>query len=155
MHGNTATAALALASLLYLPSPGDSASSPLSIEAVSVSPASPGPSVLCGLSVRLKNAGVKTATDFRFRVRIEGQDVTSYNLEIWAVNVAAGTSATILLHNFYAASTAKASFPIEVTVLEGSWAEVKHEGSTSTTTPLGPIEGLPVSITQTMRISAR
>jgi hypothetical protein len=152
---STALTGLAIASLVFLPSHAPAASAPVSIEAVSVSPASPGPGVLCGLSVRLKNAGAHTATNFRFKVRIDGQDVATYNVEMYAENVAPGASDTIALHNFWTAATAKASFPVEVSVLEGAWADVKREGNTSTTPPLGPIEGLPVSATQTVQMSAK
>jgi hypothetical protein len=143
---------LALVSLGLLAPQAGAASSPVSIEAVSVMPQNPGPGVLCSLSVRLKNAGTHTATDFRFRVKIDGQDVATYNGESWAQNVAPGASDAVALHNFWTATAAKAGFTVEVTVLEGRWADVKQEANTSTTTPIGPIEGLPVSATQSVHM---
>jgi hypothetical protein len=127
----------------------------VSIEAVTVGPASPGPGVICTLGVRIKNAGSHSATDFRFKVRIDGEDVTVYHNQTYAVNVAPGTSDGIALYNFWSPAVHKASFAVEVAIVEARWADVKQEGSTSTTTPVGPIEGLPVSATQTVHMSAK
>jgi hypothetical protein len=121
------------------------ASSPVTIEAVTVEPPSPAPGVLCKLSVRLKNAGARTATSFRFKVKIDDREEATYANEVYAINVDAATSATIGLHNFWSPSPAKASLTVEVTLVEAQWAEVKREGKTTTTTPLGPVEGLPTT----------
>jgi hypothetical protein len=155
MRSSTAVSAIALVSSAFLAPSARAASTAVSIEAMSVGPQSPGPGVLCTLGVRLKNTGTHTATDFRFKVRIDDQDVASYGIQTFAVNVAPGTSDTIALYNFWSPAAPKASFPVEVTVLEGRWADVKLESKTSTTTPIGPIEGLPVSVTQSVRMSAR
>ena len=153
MHRPVGVFSLLIAGLVFLPRVAGAASA-ISVDAVSVSPANPGPNALCTLSVRLKNAGTKTATNFRFKVTIEGKEVATYGIETYAVNVPSGTSETIPLHNFWTGA-AKASFPVEVSVLEGTWADVKREGNASTTTPSGPIEGLPVSASQTVTMSAR
>lgn len=153
MRTNTPARMLAIISLAFFATQARAASPPVSIEAVSVSPQSSGPGVLCTLGVRLKNAGTHTATDFRFKVKIDGQEVTTYNIASFAVNVGPGASDTIVLHSFW--SPATAIFPVEVTVLEGRWADVKREGNTSITTPIGPIEGLPVSATQSVHTSTK
>jgi hypothetical protein len=145
---------LALVSLALLAPQAHAASSPVSIEAVSVTPQKPGPGVLCTLGVRLKNSGTHIATDFRFSVKIDGQDVATYKVESFAQNVAPGASDTIALHNFWTPTAPKASVTVEVSVLEGRWADVKQEGNTSTTTPVGPIEGLPVSATQSVQMGS-
>ncbi len=151
-----ALAALALASFgAPLVLPAHAAPSPVAIEAVTVSPASPGPGVLCTLAVRIKNGGAHSATDFRFKVRIDAEDVAVYHNQTYAVNVAAGASDSVALYNFWSPAAHKASFPVEVTIVEGRWADVKQEGGASTTTPVGPIEGLPVSATQTVRMAAK
>jgi len=143
-----------MVSLAFLATQVRAAGAPVSIEAVSVAPKSPGPGVLCTLKVRLKNAGTHTATDFRFKVKIDGQEVAIYGIESYAVNVGPGASDTIALHNFWSPATAKPSFTVEVTLLEGRWADVKREGDTSTTTPIGPIEGLPVSATESVHLAS-
>ena len=154
MRTNTPARRLAIISLAFVAALARAASSPVSIEAVSISPQSPGPGVLCTLGVRLKNAGTHTATYFRFKVKIDGQKVATYDNESYAVNVGPGTSETIVLHSFWSPATATTNLPVEVTVLEGRWADVKREGDTSTTTPTGPIEGLPVSVVQSVRMAS-
>jgi hypothetical protein len=144
----------AIVTLAFLATQARAASPLVSMEAVSVAPQRPGAGVLCTLGVRLKNAGTHTATDFRFKVKIDGEDVAIYHIESFAVNVGPGGSDTIALHSFWSPATAKANFTVEVTVLEGRWADVKREGNTSTTTPLGPIEGLPVSATQSVQMAS-
>jgi hypothetical protein len=156
MSTATAVRGLALACLAAFPAPwANAAPAPVSIEAVSVAPASPGPGVICTLGVRIKNAGSHTATDFRFKVRVDGEEVTVYRNQTYAVNVAPGTSDSVALYNFWSPSAQKASFPVEVAIVEARWADVKQEGSTSTTTPVGPIEGLPVSAAQTVHMAAK
>lgn len=152
MRTNTPVGGLAIVSLAFFAAQARAASPAVSIEAVSVAPQSPGPGVLCTLGVQLKNTGTHTATYFRFKVKIDGQDVAIYNVESFAVNVAPGTSETITLSGFWSPATAKANFTVELTLLEGQWADVKHEGNTSTTTPIGAIEGLPVSATQSVHM---
>jgi len=119
------------------------ASSPVAIEAVTVEPQSPTAGVLCRLSVRVKNAGTRVATSFRLKVRIDGREEAPYANEVYAVNVDPAAAGTIGLYNFWSPSPAKASFKVEITLVEAQWAEVKREGKTTTTTPLGPVEGLP------------
>lgn len=156
MRRSTALRGLAVASLAAFLAPwANAAPSPVSIEAVSVAPVSPGPGVICTLGVRIKNAGSHTATDFRFNVKVDGEEVTVYHNQTYAVNVAPGTSDSIALYNFWSPAAHKASFPVEVAIVEGRWADVKQEAGTSSTTPVGPIEGLPVSATQTVRMSAK
>ena len=154
MRTSTPVRRLGIVSLAFLAPQARAASPPVSIEAVSVAPKSPGPGVLCTLGVQLKNAGTHTATDFRFKLKIDGQDVAIYNIESFAVNVGPGASDTVALHSFWSPATAKANFTVEVTVSEGRWADVKREGNTSTTTPIGPIEGLPVSATQSVHMAS-
>lgn len=130
------------------------ASPTVTVEAVLVQPPSPPPDALCKLSVRLKNAGSQTATYFRFKVKIDGQDTAIYKDQLYAVNVEPRTSGTIELYSFWSPSAAKASLTVEVTLVEAHWAELKHEGDTSTTTSLGPVDGLPASAALSVRMSA-
>jgi hypothetical protein len=154
MQTNTPVRELAIVALAFLAAQAGAAPPPVSIEAVSVAPQSPGAGTLCTLGVRLKNAGTHTATDFRFKVKIDGRDVAIYNIESYAVNVGPGASDTISLHSFWSPAAAKATFTVEVTLLEGRWADVKREGNTSTTTPIGPIEGLPASLAQSVHMAS-
>jgi len=131
----------------------EAASSPVSIEAVTVEPQSPAPGALCRLSVRLKNAGTQVATSFRFQIKTGGQEQAVYKVEVYAINVEPGASGTIELHSFWIPSAAKGTFPLEVTLAEAQWAQVKKEGQTTTTTPTGAVEGLPVSSTHAVSLA--
>lgn len=130
--------------------PAEAAGSSVSIEAVTVEPQSPAAGGLCRLSVRLKNSGTQTATYLRFQVKVDGREEALYEVESYAVNVDPGVTAIIGLHGFWSPSAPKTSFPVEVTLTEAQWAQVKREGQTVTTTPLGLVEGLPVSSTLTV-----
>jgi hypothetical protein len=141
--------------LALLPGSSPAAPAPVSIEAVAVSPSKPGPGALCGLRVTLKNAGTHTATDFRFKVKVNGEEVSVYGGETFAEGIAPGASETITIHSFWTPTAAKSSLTIEVSVIAGRWADVKSEGATTTTTPIGPIEGLPVSATQMVPLSPK
>jgi hypothetical protein len=151
----TVLVGIAALNLALWPAEAPAAPSQVSIEAVSVSPSGAGPNVLCGLSVVLKNAGAHTATDFHFKVRIGGEEATVYGAETFAVNVAPGTSETITLHNFWTPAVPNPKLAVEVSILEGRWADVKKDASVTTTTPIGPIDGLPVSATQTVHMAAK
>jgi len=138
-----------------VPGPGAlAAPPPVSIEAVTVEPQSPAPGALCRLSVKLKNAGSQTATNFRFQVKTGGQEQSVYKVEVYAVNVEAGTSGKVDLHTFWVPPAARGSYAVEVTLTEAQWAQVKREGQTTTTTPAGAVDGLPVSSTQTVTLAS-
>lgn len=133
---------------------------PLALEAVQVDPASPGPDTLCRLSVRLRNAGTRTASAFAFRVRVDGKNLPIYEKELFLRPVppsTAGASTDIRLHNFWSSETGR-PFPtggrmnVEVTLLEARWMDVKTQDGAEVWTPVGPVEGLPVSKTVTLTL---
>jgi len=150
----TAAAVLGVLATGLLAFPTRAASSAVSIETVSVEPQSPAPGALCRLSVRLKNAGTQTATNFRFQVKTGGQEQAVYKVEVYAVNVEPATSGKVDLHTFWVPPAAKGGYAVEVTLTEAQWAQVKREGQTTTTTPTGAVDGLPVSSTQTVTLAA-
>lgn len=129
----------------------------LTLEAVQVDPASPGPDTLCRLSVRLKSSGTKTASALAFRVRVDGKDLPVYEKELFLKPVAPGASTEIRLHNFWSSETGR-PFPtggkmtVEVTLAEARWMDVKTQDGAEVWTPVGPVEGLPVSKTVTLTL---
>lgn len=133
------------------PAPG------LTLEAVKVDPASPGPDTLCKLSVTVKNAGAKTASALGFRVKVDGKDLAVYGNELFFRPVAAGGTAEIKLHNFWSNETGR-PFPtggrmtVEVTLTEARWMDVKTENGAEIWTPVGAVEGLPVSKSVTLTL---
>jgi len=122
----------------------------LLLETVKVDPASPGPDTLCKLSVTIRNAGSRTASALGFRVRVDGKELAVYVNELFFRPIAAGSTAEVKLHNFWSNETGR-PFPttgkltVEVTLTEAKWMDVKTENGVEVWTPVGPVEGLPVS----------
>jgi hypothetical protein len=137
------------------PAPG------LTLEAVKVDPASPGPDTLCRLSVTVKNAGAKTASALGFRVKVDGKELAVYGNELFFRPVPPGNPAggtiEIKLHNFWSSETGR-PFPaggrmtVEVTLTEARWMDVKTENGAEVWTPVGAVEGLPVSKSVTLTL---
>ncbi|HEX3128184.1 MAG TPA: hypothetical protein VH394_12715 [Thermoanaerobaculia bacterium] len=136
------------------PAPG------LTLEAVKVDPASPGPDKLCKLSVTVKNAGAKTASALGFRVKVDGKELAVYGKELFFRPVPAGSTTEIKLHNFWSSETGR-PFPasgrmtVEVTLAEARWMDVKTENGAEVWTPVGAVEGLPVSKSVTLMLAKR
>ncbi len=122
------------------------------VDAIAVKPASPGPSALCELKVRLKNSGSRSVSYFRFSVKIDGQDVPEYKLYTHVVNIDPGTTGELALNNFYSPAEAKA-FEVQVTLVEAQWVEVKREGANTTTTPSSAVAGLPTGASVLVKVS--
>jgi hypothetical protein len=150
--------------LLLLTAGAKSPDPGLTLEAVKVDPASPGPDTLCRLSVTLRNTrgeGTKTASALAFRVKVDGRELPVYKNELFFHPVAAGASAEVRLHNFWSNETGR-PFPtngkmtVEVTLAEARWMDVKTENGAEVWTAAGPVEGLPVSksVTLTLKKSA-
>lgn len=122
------------------------------VDTIVVKPASPGPSALCELKVRLKNGGSRSVSYFRFNVKIDGQDVPVYKLYTYVVNIDPGASSELALNNFYSPAEAKA-FEVQVTLVEAQWVEVKKDGTNTTTTPSGAVAGLPTGASLSVKVS--
>ncbi len=146
---------LALPILLALPGfaapPEDAAPAPgLTLEAVKVEPAAPGPETLCRLTVTLKSTGTKTASALGFKVTVNGKELAVYRNELVYAPVEPGAAAEIRLHNFWSSETGR-PFPadgrmnVEVTLTEARWMDVKTESGAEVWTPAGAVEGLPKS----------
>jgi hypothetical protein len=132
----------------------------LTLEAVKVDPASPGPDTLCRLSVTVRSIGgkgAKTASALGFRVKVDGHELPVYRNELFFRPVAPGTTAEVRLHNFWSNETGR-PFPatgrmtVEVTLAEALWMDVKTENGAEVWTPAGPVEGLPVSKSVTLTL---
>ncbi|HEX5720246.1 MAG TPA: hypothetical protein VF179_29090 [Thermoanaerobaculia bacterium] len=129
----------------------------LTLEAVTVDPASPGPDTLCRLSVTLRSSGPKTASALAFRVKVDGRELPVYRNELFFRPVAAGATAEVRLHNFWSNETGR-PFPtngrmtVEVTLAEAQWMDVKTENGAEVWTAAGPVAGLPVSKSVTLTL---
>lgn len=151
---------LLLPLLLVLTAGAKSPSPGLTLEAVKVDPASPGPDTLCRLSVTLRNSGAKTASALAFQVKVDGRELPVYRNELFFRPVAAGAAAELRLHNFWSSETGR-PFPtngrmtVEVTLAEAKWMDMKTENGAEVWTAAGPVEGLPVSKSVTLTLQKR
>jgi hypothetical protein len=125
----------------------------ITVDAIVVEPASPLPLALCGLKVQVKNGGTQAVSYFRFSVKIDGQELPMYKQQTYAVDVAAGTSGELALYSFYSPPAPK-PFEIQIALVEAQWVEVKKDGTRTTTTPSGPVAGLPTSATVSVKMSS-
>jgi hypothetical protein len=100
----------------------------------------------------LKNSGKQVASFFKFSVKIAGREEPTYTQQSFVINIDPGKTGEIALYNFYSPSTAR-PFDVEVTLVEAQWVQVKKEGANSTTTtPIGPVAGLPTGKTLTVNM---
>jgi len=141
---------LVLMLLLVVLAGAKAADPALTLEAVKVDPASPGPDTLCRLSVTLRSSGAKTASALAFRVKVDGHELPVYRNELFFRPVAAGATEEVRLHNFWSNETGR-PFPtsgkmtVEVTLAEAQWMDVKTENGAEVWTAAGPVGGLPAS----------
>ena len=130
----------------------------ITIETISVEPASPGPNTLCKLTVKLANSGERTASQLDFKVTINGQELPVYGNQLFMFPVPAGEAVDIPLYNFWSTETSRPAptdgkLKLEVTLAAAQWMEIKVEADVEIWQPLGPVEGLPVSKTLPLSMS--
>lgn len=146
---------LVAAALLALPAAPaaageDAAPPPLEITSILVEPAAPGPDTLCKLRVGIKNRGAEAASRFAFEVKVGGQALRVYEGELLLQPVAPGETAELRLHNFWSSETGR-PFPgdgkltVEVTLTEATRVRIEDKDGEEVRTPLGDVDGLPVS----------
>ena len=128
------------------------------LEALEIGPPSPGPETLCRLRVRIRNTGGKGVTSFVFRVRFDGQEVSTYKDHVFDQPIARGEGGDVELYNFWTSdpgrpSTRKEQLRVEVALEEASWVEVKRDGNRVEYKTLGSVEGLPVSISRVVPLN--
>ena len=166
--------ALAVSTVLLLSvfaAPGhaqDAAASALEVTAVTVEPSNPGPDTLCRLKVTVKNNGEQRASQLGFAVKLNGQDLTVYGNQLFMYAVPTGGELEIPLYNFWTTETSRPEMPadgkyrVEVTLQEAQWMDIsmvtetveragaEAEEEVEVWTPLGAVEGLPVSSSVTL-----
>jgi len=117
--------------------------SPLSIEAVRVTPAFPAPDTICHLSVTLRNAGEHTASRFELRVQVGGSELPAYRGRIFLAPLPAHGTLDLPLFNFWSTESSRKApadgkLAVEVTLLDARWVEKTAEGGIETWSPLLP-----------------
>ena len=130
----------------------ETAPPPLSIEEIIVEPSNPGPDTLCKLRVKLGNKGSETASQLAFKVSLNGQELTVYGNQLFMFPVEPGGDNELKLYNFWTTETSRPTLPkdgkltVEVSLTEARWMKIADdEEGVEVWTPLGDVEGLPVS----------
>ena len=139
-----------VAACLALPpaAPAAAKAPSLTVDAIEVEPKTAKPGTLCKLRVKVKNDSDQDATYLVFAVKVAGSPLSVYDKHTWAYRVTAGQVTTVDLFNFWVPESGPRT--VEVTLTEARWAKVTKDGDTTTSTPLGNVEGLPAS--QTLRL---
>ncbi len=143
--------ALAAAHAARAQEPQAAAPAPLSIEEILVEPSQPAADTLCKLRVKLGNKGQETASQLAFKVALNGQDLTVYGNQLFMFPVEPGADNELKLYNFWTTETSRAmpkdgKLKVEVTLTEARWMKIADdEEGVEVWTPLGDVEGLPVS----------
>lgn len=135
-----------------------SAAPPLSIEEIIVEPANPAADTLCKLRVKLGNAGTETASQLAFKVALNGEELSVYGNQLFMFPVVPGGDNELKLYNFWTTETSRPTMPkdgkykVEVTLTEARWMKIADdEEGVEVWTPLGDVEGLPVSKSITLQ----
>lgn len=120
----------------------------VTVEAVVVEPAAPGPDTLCRLKVKLRNAGDRVASQLGFRVTINGQELPVYANQLFYFPLEPGGTMELPLYNFWTTETsrpapANGKLDIAVTLLEAKWFTISDDEGVEVWKPLEPVDGLP------------
>ena len=127
----------------------------LAITAVRVDPDKPAADTLCRLQIEIENSDERVATQLGFTVTINGQKLPVYESHLFMFPLSPGAKSELPLYNFWSTETsrpepASGKLEIVVTLREARWMNIAMEGDTETWTPLGDVEGLPVSYSITV-----
>jgi len=131
----------------------------LTLEAVKVDPAAPGPDTLCHLSVTLRNAGSRRASALEFVVKVNGRELPAYKDRLYLEPVEPGATREVRLFNFWSIEPGRAApapadnkLQIEVTLARASWMDRSEQNGAEVWTLAGPAEGLPVTKSVTVSL---
>jgi hypothetical protein len=150
-----ALAAFLLAATARPDAPPKPASSPLTLSAVTVTPATPDADTLCQLRVDIANQGDRIASQLGFTVKVNGQELPVYRNQLFMQRLDPGKTATVRLYNFWTSETSRPApkegrYRIEVTLREAKWYEIAIKDGVEDWTPLSPVPGLPVTASLTV-----
>lgn len=152
--------ALLLAALLLSPARAQEKPAPpaVTIEAVKVEPAAPGPDTLCRLSVSLKSSGDRVASAFEIAVKVDGREIPSSKGRLYLQPLEPGKTGEIRLPNFWSTEAGRPApqdgrLAVEVVLVGASWMERESRDGAEVWRPLGPVPGLPVAKTLTLTLA--
>ena len=122
----------------------------------------PGADALARLSVRIVNRGERIASALVFTVEVEEQDLPVYRNQVFLKPIPAGETVEVALYNFWTGETgrpapADGKLDVAVTLREARWmnrtVEKEGEAEVEVWSPVGPVEGLPVTASTTITLS--
>ena len=126
----------------------------LTLEAIQVDPAEPGPDTLCKLKVSIRNDGDQIASQLAFAVTVGGHELPVYGNQLFMVALRPGESTEIDLYNFWSTETSRPApagneLDVRVELREAEWMKIEtvdEDGQeVEVWDPLGPVDGLPTS----------
>jgi hypothetical protein len=128
----------------------------LSLASLTVQPAAPTADTLCRLRVEIQNSGTQPASHLVFRVRVAGKDLRVYDKLVTLQTLPVGAKTEVRLYNFWSSETgrpypADGDLTVEVSLLEARWVRVESKDGEEVITPVGPVGGLPISRSITLR----
>ncbi len=133
----------------------------IEIAAVHVSPENPGADTLCTLSVEIRNAGDRSASELGFDVTLNGDALEVYAKELWYQEVPAGETTTVRLFNFWTSESDRPApsdgkLDLVVTLRQARWFEITRQGEgrdeVETWKPVAVVDGLPVSAARVLTL---
>jgi hypothetical protein len=132
----------------------------LTLETVRVEPASPEPDTLCRLSVTLRNRGEHPASALELMVKIDGREITAYKDRLYLQAVQPGTEREIRLFNFWSTEAGRpapkdGNLTVEVTLARASWMQREMKDGAEVWSPLGPVDGLPVTRNVVLKLARK
>ena len=153
MHGEMRVFALTVLltlAPLALPAAEKPAAPLLTVQAVRVDPAAPGPDALCRLTVTVKNAGDRPASALELAVQVGGKPLAAYRDRVYpgggrARRHARDPAAQLLEHGGRTPAPADGKLAVEVTLAKASWMQRETKDGATVWTPSGAVEGLPAS----------
>ncbi len=106
------------------------AESPVTIEALVVTPDQPGLDTLCQLRVRLRNEAEQPVSGLRFVVRIGGKPLTVYETQVFMDVLPPGATTEVPLYNFWTTETDRPApkdgkLALEVTLVDARFLRIE------------------------------
>lgn len=129
------------------------------LESVAVEPSSPAVDTLCRLRVTIRNDGSEVASQLGFKVTVNGVELPVYRNQLFMYPVPPGETVEVPLYNFWSTETSRPAprdgkLRIEVELSEAEWMEIEMEEDVEVWTPLGAVDGLPVTVSRTLALAS-
>ena len=154
------SAALTVFFLVLAPAVGAEKKPSLSLESVRIEPASPGPETLCRLSVTVRSSGERPASALQFTVKLNGRDLAAYKDRMYMQPIEPGAVRELRLFNFWSTEAgrpapADGKLTLQVTLAGAAWMQKEMKDGAEVWTPAGPVDGLPVTKSITVKMSGK